>query len=228
MSRTRTPANATASKRAKNTPPQSATSIHVVLDRSGSMNAIRAATIEGYNGYLAAQARIPGARFSLTQFDSESIDHLYVDTPAEAVPPLTAESYVPRGATPLYDAVGRSIAALEAAAPAGRVVVVIITDGAENASREWTRQAVLAQVESRRRAGWEFVFLGAGVDAYEMGTSIGVAPTSTMSYASEPLSASRAFARVSRSTSDYRLGAVAAMAVPAELPEPDEAAPSDA
>lgn len=220
-SKASTPAGAkTTSKTTTTTAaPAGPTSIHVVLDRSGSMAAIRAATIEGYNAYLAEQAAIPGARFSLTQFDSESIDQLYLDAPIEQVAPLSEATFVPRGSTPLYDAVGRAIGALEAAAPLGRVVMVIITDGEENASREWTRQAVLERVSDRRAAGWEFVFLGAGVDAYRMGTGLGVAASSTMRYAAEPAAAARAFSAVSSSLRAYRSGAVAAVEMPPELPD---------
>jgi Mg-chelatase subunit ChlD len=198
--------------------------ISVILDRSGSMSAMRDATIEGFNGYLAEQAKLAGARFSLTQFDTEGIDHLYVDVPVAKVKPLTEQTYVPRGGTPLYDAVGRGIRALEATQPKGKVIVVIITDGYNNASHEFTREDVFELINQKQvKAGWEFVFMGAGVDAYVAGAAMGIPASSTHQYAADPLSQRQAFASVSHATTSYRSGLSSGMLMP-DQPERDEAA----
>ena len=191
--------------------PNTQTTIHVVLDRSGSMGRIKSAVINGFNALVAEQAAIPGARFSLTQFDTESIDHLYVDAPIEEVVPLDFFNYVPRGGTPLYDAVGQGINALRAKKPKGRVVFAIITDGEENSSVEFTREQVLAMVTEQRKAGWEFTFMGADVDAYAMGAQLGIAPQAVYAFSANPQSAARAFASMSSSTTAYRSGATPSM-----------------
>lgn len=198
----------------KNGHGNNATTISVVLDRSGSMMACKAATIEGFNGFLAEQAKLPGARFSLTQFDSQGIDHLYVDQPVEKVKPLDESSYEPRGGTPLYDAVGLSVRKLDELGPKGKVVFVIITDGQENDSREFTHKAIFDLVAEKRVAGWEFVFIGANVDAYATSAGLGIAADSTHQYESTPEGTLAAFYAVSKSTTAYRSGATASMVMP--------------
>ena len=185
--------------------------INVVLDRSGSMESIRDTTISGFNTYLAEQAKLPGARFSLTQFDTEGIDHDYVAVPVEQVHRLSRDTFVPRGGTPLYDAVAASINAVIAGKPSGKVVFVIITDGAENSSREYTREQVFELVNRQRTAGWEFVFMGANVDAYEVGAGLGVAAASSYNYAADAAGVARAYAAVSRTTGLYRRNMLASM-----------------
>lgn len=185
--------------------------INVVLDRSGSMESIRDTTISGFNTYLAEQAKLPGARFSLTQFDTEGIDHDYIAVPVEQVHRLSRDTFVPRGGTPLYDAVAASINAVIAGKPSGKVVFVIITDGAENSSREYTREQVFELVNRQRTAGWEFVFMGANVDAYEVGAGLGVAAASSYNYAADAAGVARAYAAVSRTTGLYRRNMLASM-----------------
>jgi Mg-chelatase subunit ChlD len=185
--------------------------INVVLDRSGSMESIRDTTISGFNTYLAEQAKLPGARFSLTQFDTEGIDHDYVAVPVEQVHRLSRDTFVPRGGTPLYDAVAASINAVIAGKPKGKVVFVIITDGAENSSREYTREQVFDLVNRQRKAGWEFVYMGANVDAYEVGSRLGVAARSSYNYAADAAGVANAYAAVSRATTLYRREMVASM-----------------
>ena len=112
--------------------------ITVVLDRTGSMQDIRDDVIGGFNGFLAAQQAEPiPATLTLVQFDSQDpYEVLHAARPIAQVPPLTAETYVPRASTPLYDAIGRGILDLEAtvarlpeAERPAKVVFVIVTDG---------------------------------------------------------------------------------------------------
>jgi hypothetical protein len=197
-------------------------SIMVVLDRSGSMASVREATIDGFNQFLADQAKLPGCRFSLTQFDSDGIDDVHVDRPAADVRPLDGGSYQPRAATPLYDAVGRSIKMLDARQPKGKVIFCIITDGYENASHEYTQKAVLDLVTAKRAEGWEFVFMGANIDAYAAGGALGVPGTSTYGYASTGASTQAAFSNVSHSTTMFRSGMMSNV----NMPDHDTADPS--
>jgi len=157
--------------------------ISVVLDRTGSMESIRDDTIGGFNSFLAEQQAQPGATtLSLVQFDSQApFEVLQAFTPVAAVPALTRETYVPRGGTPLFDAIGRGIIDLDArlaAMPEGerpsRIVFAIVTDGQENASREFTGDQVRGMIASHRQAGWQFVFLSADENAIRNGRSVNV------------------------------------------------------
>ena len=159
--------------------------IAVVLDRSGSMASITSDIVGGFNQYLREQQKREGpARMTLVQFDGPDPFEVLIDgRDLQDVAELTAEAYQPRGNTPLLDAVGRMIVRVDAdittragkGFPAEDQVVVIVTDGLENASREFTRPGLFDLIEQRREAGWVFVFFGADQDAYEEGTGLGVA-----------------------------------------------------
>jgi hypothetical protein len=194
--------------------------VQVVLDRSGSMESIRDATIRGFNILLDEQRKLPGARFGLTQFDHDGgkpcIDVLSADAPIAEVAPLSRDSYKPRGGTPLYDAIGRTIAALEARKPAGKVIFAIITDGQENQSAEWTHQMVFDKIAEKKKAGWEFSFVGANVDAYAVGGAMGINLAAIRQYDSTPDSTMAAYGSLSRAATAYRTGAVASMMVEPE------------
>jgi len=133
------------------------TDITVVLDRSGSMESIAGDVIGGLNTFVRAQAQVEGeACFTLVQFD-DHYEVVHAHVPVQDVPPLTDQTYVPRGSTALLDAIGRTIVAtgarLAMMAEADRPQVVIFavqTDGLENASREFTRQQVFDMIRTRR------------------------------------------------------------------------------
>jgi len=160
-----------------------ATHISVILDRTGSMDSIRDDTIGGFNAFLADQRAIQApTTFTLVQFDSEApFEVLHAFAPIAAVQPLTRETYVPRANTPLYDAIGRGITGLDdrlAAMPPAerpkRIVFVIVTDGEENASREFTGREVRRLITARRRDGWQFVFLSADEAAIKDGEGVAI------------------------------------------------------
>lgn len=161
--------------------------VSVILDRSGSMETTKAQTIEGYNHYLDELRKDTATEYTvtLTQFDlsggAPDLTISYSDKPLADVPALTPQTYEPRGLTPLYDAIGECVRRTE---PHGRgVIVVVITDGAENASREFTNESVKALIKQKESEGWTWCFLGANIDAYAVGGSIGVAATNTANYA---------------------------------------------
>jgi len=154
-----------------------ATHISVILDRSGSMESIREDTIGGFNTFLNVQRRQPGkATVTLVQFDSQDpYEVIHRFRPVAEVPELTGETYVPRASTPLLDAVGRGINDLEAnladILPAHRpskVIFVVITDGQENASREFRRERIVKMIQDKEaHYGWQFLFLSADLDAVQ-------------------------------------------------------------
>ena len=160
--------------------------ISMVLDRSGSMSAIASDIVGGFNHFLAEQRTQAGvARVTLAQFDSQDPFEVLIDgVDLREVTDLDRSAYRPRAMTPLYDAVGRMIAKVDAdiaarakcGAPAEDQVVVIITDGLENHSRVQTRHTIFEIIERRREDGWVFVFLGANQDVNAEGQRIAVSP----------------------------------------------------
>lgn len=158
------------------------TDIILVLDQSPSMTAIRDATIEGVNALIHDQKKVPGdARFTLVKFDG--FVHESATCHMLAAQPLTRDTYRPGGSgTALYDAIGttidkigRSYALLPEDKRPGKVIFVIYTDGEENSSRRYTQEQVKGMIE-RQKADylWDFIFLGAELNAYQIGNSIGI------------------------------------------------------
>lgn len=163
------------------------THVVAIVDRSGSMQTIRDDTIGGFNAFIDKQRTQPGdSTVSLYQFD-DHYEVVYTGQPIAQVPGLVLE---PRGSTALLDAVGRTItstrshlASLPEAERPGTVVVVIMTDGMENASREYTFEAIRQLIEAQEKAdGWTFLFMGADQDAIKTGASLGVASARSISY----------------------------------------------
>lgn len=163
------------------------TLVNVVLDRSGSMSDTRAGTISGFNEYLNQLRKDSKIEYSVTliQFDSPmnnaELTIKYVDKPLAEVPELTAADYEPRGCTPLYDAIGECVRRVETKDRS--VLTVIITDGLENASREFTKESIKALIaDKEKNEHWTFAFLGADIDSYAVGGSVGVSAANTSNY----------------------------------------------
>ena len=163
------------------------THLYFLLDRSGSMQSIKDDTEGGFNAFIDEQRKQPGdCRVTLAQFDDQ-YEEVYRDLPLAAVPPLQLQ---PRGSTALLDSIGRLVgeagsrlAALPEEQRPGIVVVGIMTDGHENASRELTHPQVKQMIERQSKDySWQFLYLGADQDAIEVGSSIGVSAAHSMTY----------------------------------------------
>ncbi len=203
---------ASASREEGTEPPMDAsrTYINFLLDRTGSMQAIKDATIEAFNGFVTNQSAQPGETFwTLTIFDSESIDRLYDALPGAQVPKLTPETYVPRASTPLLDAIGKTThAALEHAKGRAydRHVLVIQTDGHENASKEYGVEAVRKLLQEVEGCGWQIVYLGAGIDAFsEMKQFYGTHRAASVQYGRSEAGIAGMTASLSDAVSKYRV-----------------------
>lgn len=151
------------------------TEILVILDRSGSMATIAADVVGGVNTFLDEQRRNgPDARVTIVQFDSQDPQHVLVDAvPIAEVTPFDIRHFRPRGGTPLLDALGRAVGRLRADRTAGSlagsprdVIVAVVTDGAENQSREFTLADVNRLIETCEAEGWNFVYLSADRNAF--------------------------------------------------------------
>ncbi len=142
------------------------THVLIILDRSGSMAGLAEDLRGGINTYINELRASEQENYtvSIVLFDgSDDSDYLCRDAPLAEVPALTSKNYFARGNTPLYDATGKAIAAVE---HTGRVFVVTFTDGLENASREWTQGTVNNLIKVKEAQGWAFEYLGAGSDAW--------------------------------------------------------------
>lgn len=188
--------------------------ITVVLDRSGSMMVIMAETIGGFNAFLSDQQKAPGeAIITLNLFDHEFLPTIRGEEIKNAKP-LTIETYVPRGMTALLDAIGRSVIEtgqrLEKMAEAdrpGKVVLMIITDGQENASKEFTYPKIKAMLkEQQEKYAWQVTFLGANIDAEYVGRNLGTQTVNSMSYGHDAVGASSMFSSSSDNLKAYRSG----------------------
>jgi uncharacterized protein YegL len=158
------------------------THIAFILDRSGSMDSIAKEAIGGFNAFIEEQVKEPGAaKLSLILFDHE---YMPLITSAELadIPPLTEDTYIPRGMTALLDAMGRTIDDLGKELDAlpederpGQVIVVTLTDGYENSSHDYTHEKVAEMIKHQREAyNWEFIFLGADVESVEYAKTLNV------------------------------------------------------
>jgi Mg-chelatase subunit ChlD len=163
------------------------TDITLVVDRSGSMQSIRADAEGGVNAFVAEQARQPGeALLTLVQFDTE-YEFLHRGVPVQQVP---AYHLVPRGGTALLDAVGRAInetgerlAKLDEKDRPGLVVFVVMTDGEENSSKEFSKDQIKQMVTQQQETyGWHFTFLGANQDAFAEARALGIDAAGAANY----------------------------------------------
>lgn len=191
------------------------TLIGVVVDRSGSMSSCRSDMEGGLNTFINEQAKLPDqAELTLAQFDTEyEIVHQPMDI--KKVPPY---SLVPRGGTALLDAMGRFIteigenltARAEQDRP-GRVIICVVTDGYENSSHDWSREQVRKLVTQQQDDyQWEFVFLGANIDAVAEGSSLGIRATSSMTF--DTANAAASYNAMSGYVAQSRAAAPGAMA----------------
>lgn len=185
------------------------TLVTFVLDRSGSMEIVKEQTIAGFNTYVETLRSVDVA-FSLITFDSVSVDKVYVRVPINLVAHLTNATYQPRGNTPLVDAAYEAIKGTEnylLTLPAQpKVVIVIQTDGQENASRLHNWDDLKELIGDKTAKGWQFVFMGAGIDAYDQGARMGVSAKNTVSYNLDAHTTSAAFAATASNTAGFASG----------------------
>lgn len=197
------------------TAPESlATHIYVLLDRSGSMEAIASDVVGGFNQFMKEQAQdAHDVRVTLVQFDSEDPQEvLSASVPIAEIAPLTLSTFRPRGSTPLLDATGRLIGRARQNAElrqvngldAEDVVFVTITDGEENSSSEFTLAKVRKLIASCEVSGWTFVFLSAAIDAYGDAERMGVKQGNIQAFRSSAEGTNLAFSSLSKNLTSRR------------------------
>lgn len=182
------------------------TRVIFILDESGSMDTAAADVRGGFNTYVE-KLRSDGNDYSLTAIKfGTTVRPLFADLPLDQVPLLTLANYTPLDTTALYDAIGYGLSTAKQWAtsekPYGedRVLFIIMTDGYENASKEFGKEQVVAKMKRREAAGnWTFVYLGADQNAWAAASSLGFAQGNVLSYAST--STNTTFQRLANATS---------------------------
>jgi len=188
------------------------TSINVIIDASGSMSHLSHDTIGNFNTFLQEQKAYPGeAVFTLCTFNTDY--HLVHDfVKIAGVPSLDSKTYTPQGGTALLDAmgstidsVGKKLAALPESERPSKVIFLIITDGHENSSKRFDPAQIKAMVEHQKDVySWEFVFMGANIDAIATGTNLGISMQNTLNYVPSAAGTQDLYKSISSNTSAYR------------------------
>lgn len=188
------------------------TSINVIIDASGSMSHLSHDTIGNFNSFLKEQKEFPGeAVFTLCTFNTDyRLPHDFVKI--ASVPDLSSKNYIPQGGTALLDAmgttidsVGKKLAALPEDERPSKVIFLIITDGHENSSNRYSAEQIKSMVEHQKDVySWEFVFMGANIDAISTGTNLGISAHNTLNYAATSAGTHELYSTISASMNNYR------------------------
>jgi Mg-chelatase subunit ChlD len=161
----------------------------IILDESGSMESIKSFIISGFNelvqGTKSIQEESPEQQhlISLVSFNTSGIKYLLWNEPVSKLEPINEQTYNPNNMTPLYDAIGQSVSRLKEVLPSHtpwNVLVTILTDGEENASREYSGQKIREIIESLKPNGWVFTYIGANHDVEAAAARMSI--TNTMDY----------------------------------------------
>lgn len=190
------------------------TELVFIIDRSGSMEGLESDTIGGFNAMLKEQQAVEGEAVVTTVLFDDKYELLHDRIDIKAVAPLTNKDYTVRGCTALLDALGRTIRKIRAAQKhtaenyrAEKVLFVIITDGQENASREYSADRIKTRIErQKQKYGWEFVFFGANMDAVMEAGKLGIGADRAQNYCADAIGTSVAYTAMSAFSTAYRGG----------------------
>lgn len=166
------------------------TELVFILDRSGSMSGLESDTIGGYNAMLEKQKKEQGEAVITTVLFDDRYELLHDRINLRGIEPITEKEYYVRGSTALLDAVGRTIGKIGNVQKhtaederAENVMFIITTDGMENASREYSYEKVRRMIEHQKsKYGWEFIFLGANIDAVDTAECFGIGQNRAVNY----------------------------------------------
>ena len=187
------------------------TEIVFILDRSGSMSGLEADTIGGFNSMIEKQRKEEGeALVSTVLFDGVS-EVLHDRVPLDKIEKMTDKDYFVRGCTALLDAIGGAVHHISNVHKYAReedvpehTLFIITTDGMENASREYSSDKVKKLIEEKKEKGWEFIFLGANIDAIETAKHFGIAEDRAVNYCCDAAGTALNFSVMSEAISTVR------------------------
>ena len=188
------------------------TELVFILDRSGSMSGLEGDSIGGYNAMLEKQKKEPGEVIITTVLFDNEYELLHDRINLRAIAPITDKEYYVRGSTALLDAIGKTIYKIVNVQKhtakdeqAGRVLFVITTDGMENASREFSYQRIKRMIEYQKgKYGWEFIFLGANIDAIATAKRFGINEDRATNYNADSKGTELYYAVISDTVSSLR------------------------
>lgn len=205
------------------------TDIICVLDRSTSIrtSGLTEKTIEGFNSFLAEQKNAPGkAKLTLCLFDGgtshgavggKTYEIIHEREDIKKIPELNKDTFVPRGMTAMYDAIGATIDTVytqlkDSKDKSDKVVFLIMTDGQENSSKEYTQKTVFDLIQKRKDDDkWVFLFIGANIDTMQAGGGMGISAGNTMAYSNTNFGVNTAYVNMSKSVSKMRMTVSATM-----------------
>ncbi len=190
------------------------TELVFILDRSGSMSGLETDTIGGFNAMLKQQKEVDGECFITTVLFDHEVMLLHDRIDIQAVSPMTAKQYFVRGSTALLDAAGSTINKIISVQrntaeehQAEKVLFVIITDGEENSSREYSLEKVRQMIEHQKEHyNWEFIFLGANIDAVSAAAGLGIHSDRSQNFVADRLGTNLNFRVMSEAVESYRMG----------------------
>lgn len=207
------------------------TELVMILDRSGSMGGLETDTIGGYNSMLDRQKKEEGEVLVSTVLFDDRTEVVHDRVPLSEVKPLTEKEYYVRGCTALLDALGGSIRHIKNIHKYAReedrpdnTIFVITTDGMENASRRYGYKEVKRMIEQQKENGWEFLFLGANIDAIDVASRVGISRDRAANYVSDGKGTALNYKAVGSFVREMRLGAPVAGAAWKEEIDEDYAA----
>lgn len=189
-----------------------------LMDRSGSMGGSETDTIGGFNAYLQREKKKDFETYVTTILFDDRYEVLYQRKPINEVSELTEKEYWVRGCTALFDAIGKTIHTLDSKT-SNKVLFVIMTDGLENSSREYTKQQIINLINNHN---WEFVFIGADIDSYSEAHGIGIDKSRTANYRKSRDSIDKVFNSIENLSYDMRMDRPASDEWKDELREYDD------
>lgn len=190
------------------------TELVFILDKSGSMSGLEKDTIGGFNALIEKQRKLPGDVRVTTVLFNQSYELLHDRINLQGVSPLTEEEYEVGGMTALLDAIGSTIQKISNAQKgtkedqrADNIMFVITTDGMENASCEYNYKKIHEMIAAKKsEANWEFIFLGANIDAVATAKQFGVAEEYAVKYHADPEGTQLNYKVVSEAVTSFRTG----------------------
>ncbi len=189
------------------------TELVFILDKSGSMAGLEKDTIGGFNALLDKQRKLPGEVRVTTVLFNQGYELLHDRISLEGISPMTDGDYEVGGMTALLDAIGSTIQKISNAQKgtlkkhqADRVMFVITTDGLENSSCEYTYKKIHEMIASKKAAGWEFIFLGANIDAVATAKKFGVDEEFAVDYHADAEGTELNYQVLSEAVSSFRSG----------------------
>jgi uncharacterized protein YegL len=190
------------------------TELVFIIDRSGSMHGLERDTIGGFNAMLKEQQNVEGEAVVTTVLFDDKYELLHDRIDIRAVAPLTDKDYTIGGNTALLDAMGKTIHKIRAVQKhtaedyrADKVLFVIITDGLENASRNYSAEHVKSRIEhQKKKYGWEFIFLGANMDAVAEAGKIGIDAGNAINFMANAVGVQGAYHTMSAASTAFRIG----------------------